>query len=85
MNKGDTECVCLYLLDIESMWEHLDVHHLWLVCVFCGVCEKEQREIVRMLCAYMCNVLILHPAGHGRSPKDVFIVMVKHLSPYRAV
>lgn len=41
------------------------------------------RDNVKDLCVCVCvyAVLILRPAGHGTSPKDVFIVMVKCLSP----
>lgn len=47
-----------------------------------NVCEKAARvkDNVKYLCESVCNILVLHPAGHVTSSKDVFILMVKGLS-----
>lgn len=67
------------------MEEH-SVEHQYAVCV----CAQENVQMgtvsqvsdnVKDLCEYVCNVLILDPAGHGTSPMEAFIMMVKSLSP----
>lgn len=62
----------MYKEDIEcGCFCVLDWVHVGTLC----------KHNVKDLCEYVCNVLILHPAGHGTAPKDVFIMMVKRSSP----
>lgn len=66
------------------MHQYVSVSLCVCVCVYMrGQKTAREKDNVKDVCEYLCNVLILHPAGHGISPKDVFIMMVKRLSPER--
>lgn len=91
MYKEDIECVCFCMLDRVHVGTFgcasVCQCEFMCVCVFVYIMGGQKtarvRDNVKDMCEYVCNVLILHPAGHGTSPKDVFIMMVKHLSPER--
>lgn len=51
---------------------------VWSVRLCVCIGGQKQRDNVKDLCEYVCNVLTSHPAGHGASPKDVFKTSRRH-------